>query len=296
MPMSYSKLLITGCRGQLGSDLVKLLSPSYEIYGIDQEECDITKHDKLQDHFKKFNPDLVIHTAAYTDVDGCENNQELAFLVNQTGTENIAKLCREHQASLIYYSTDYVFDGESKIPYVESDKPNPKTIYGQSKLAGEKVIVKYLDNFAIMRLAWVYGITGNNFVKTMIRLAKKNSQSNSGKLRVVNDQFGSPSWTEQIVGQTEVVIENNLKGLFHCTSEGTTTWYDFARLIFKELSLDVKIEQCSSCEYKRLAPRPHYSVLENGELKKIGLNKMINYDQALREFIKINMEKLLNEM
>ncbi len=296
MPMGYSKLLITGCRGQLGSDLVKLLSSAYEIYGIDQEEADITAYDKVQDHFKKFNPDIVIHAAAYTDVDGCESNRELAYSINETGTENIAKLCQEHQASLIYYSTDYVFDGENENPYLESDLPNPKTVYGQSKLAGEKVIEKYLDKFAILRLAWVYGINGNNFVKTMIRLALKNSRSNSNKLRVVNDQFGSPSWTEQIVTQTEAVIKSDLTGLFHCTAEGSTNWYEFARLIFEELSLEVMIEPCSSNEYKRPAPRPKYSVLENSEFKNKNLNLMQDYDNALKEFIKINREKLLNEL
>jgi len=192
--MTALKLLVTGCRGQLGSDLLKLPADEFNIIGVDLEDFDIRDKVSVDRCFASHNPDIVLHTAAYTDVDGCEKNRELAWDINVTGTSNLAVACREIEAKMVYYSTDYVFDGQKKSAYIESDQSAPKTVYGKSKLAGEESVMTTLDDYVILRIAWLYGLQGNNFVKTMIRLGKRfiDSVENGDKpetLKVVSDQI-----------------------------------------------------------------------------------------------------------
>jgi dTDP-4-dehydrorhamnose reductase len=204
------KLLVTGSKGQLGRDLISDFSKKYDISGFDIDDIDIRNLEQLKSFFKEKKPDIVLHTAAYTDVDGCEHNVETAMSINAEGTTNIALACREIGAKLIYYSTDYVFDGDKTTPYTETDTPNPQTVYGKSKLEGEKYVTEILEDYIILRIAWLYGAHGKNFVRTMIKLGEeqlKNSKDGQivTPLKVVDDQIGNPTWTVEIARQTDVM-------------------------------------------------------------------------------------------
>ncbi len=287
------KLLVSGSKGQLGRDLIGILSAKFDISGFDIDKIDIRNLEDVKKFFRQKKPGIVLHAAAYTDVDGCESNIETAMAVNAEGAENVALACKDIDAKLIYFSTDYIFDGEKSSPYTETDKPDPQTVYGKSKLEGEKKITGILDDYAILRIAWLYGAHGKNFVRTMIKLGNKQlRQAKEGQvvepLIVVNDQFGNPTWTIEVARQTEVIIDNGLTGIYHCTSEGETTWYDFAKTIFMELSLKVYLKSCTTDEFPRPARRPKYSVLENKNLKDLNLNVMSDYKTALKEFFNTN--------
>ncbi len=292
------RILVTGNQGQLGRALISIFSSSYDVTGVDIQDCDIRDYDAVLDCVKDAQPDIVIHTAAFTDVDGCETNGAAAMAVNATGTENVARACKEVGARMIYYSTDYVFDGSKDVPYLETDLPNPLTVYGQSKLEGERRIIDLLDNSVILRIAWLYGAHGNNFVKTMVRLGLEQLDAQrlghlARPLTVVDDQIGNPTWTVEVSRQTKVVIENNLTGLFHGTAEGESSWYQFACDIFDFLSLNVEMKPCRTEEYSRPAPRPKRSSLENKRLKEVKLNVMRDYKIALKDFIQKHGEELL---
>ena len=284
------KILITGSRGQLGSDLVKYFEKDFKVLGVDIKDMDITAPAIVNETFDKFQPDIVLHTAAYTDVDGAEANKELSMKINAEGTANIARGCKEYGARMVYFSTDYVFDGRKQDPYVESDPPSPVNRYGRSKLEGEKKVAEILDDYIIMRLAWMFGACGKNFVRAIIRqgwqqIRTKQAGQIVTPVKVVNDQRGNPTWTMEIARQIRVVIENNLKGIIHATAEGETTWHDFAKEIFDYLKMPVYVSPCSSKEYGSVAARPVNSSLENGVLKKVGLNVMRGYKAALFEFL-----------
>jgi len=292
------KILITGCRGQLGSDLIRFLSDDYAVTGVDINDLDIRDADSVRRFFQENRPEIVIHSAAYTDVDRAENDVETAMSINAGGTENIARAARDIGARMIYYSTDYVFDGTKREPYIESDQPNPLTVYGKSKLEGEKRVTANLDNHVILRIAWLYGANGKNFVKTMIKLGQgqlknKNDGGNVTPLKVVNDQMGNPTWSMEIAAQTRLILDKNLVGIYHCTAEGEISWYGFAKAIFAEMEMNIDILPCSSAEFPRPAARPKYSSLENKGLKESGLNAMRHYQIALKDFIKQERNKLI---
>ncbi len=284
------RILVTGCRGQLGADLLERLPSEYEVTGIDLPELDICNRDQLIACARAERPDVIIHAAAYTDVDGCEADRETAFTVNAEGTRNVALASSTVGAYLIYYSTDYVFDGEKPSAYVETDVPDPQSIYGQSKLAGERAVREQLDRYAILRIAWLYGRYGGNFIKTMLRLGQQQlGRTRTGErvsaLKVVDDQFGNPTWTKDVVSQTAELLRNDWRGVFHATSEGEVTWYEFARLIFDSLDLPVNFRPCTTEEYPRPAPRPRRSSLENARLKQVRGNRMRDFREALDEFL-----------
>jgi dTDP-4-dehydrorhamnose reductase len=291
--VSETNVLVTGHLGQLGSDLMERLSPSFNMSGVDIDTLDITDKPAVMRYIEKLQPDIVIHAAAYTDVDGCETNAALAMQVNDDGTANVAEACRNVGAHMIYYSTDYVFDGNTETPYIETDSPNPQTVYGQSKLAGEEAVRKILDDYTILRIAWVYGKSGKNFVKTMLRLAQiqletRRRDETAKPLTVVDDQIGNPTWTVDIVRQTQAVIDRKLDGLYHSTSEGPCSWYRFASDIFEIAGLDVDLKPCTTAEFPRPAQRPAMSALENRNLKEAGANVMRHYRTALQEFLTTN--------
>jgi dTDP-4-dehydrorhamnose reductase len=295
--MATRRILVIGCRGQLGSDLTELLKGEYAVHGVDIQDFDIREYDRVLGCLKEIKPEVVLHTAAYTDVDGCETNRETATSINAEGTENIARACREVKAKLIYYSTDYVFDGTKQSPYVETDSVGPKTVYGKSKLEGERQVVDLLDDYVILRIAWLYGRVGKNFVRTMVQLGfRQMQQSRQGEiitpLKVVDDQFGNPCWTLDVARQTRVVLASDLTGVFHATSEGETSWYGFARMIFEKLNMPVQVRPCPTEEFPRPAPRPKRSSLENKRLKDAGLNVMRPWDIALAEFLDQRGESL----
>jgi dTDP-4-dehydrorhamnose reductase len=284
------KILITGCQGQLGRALMPFFSCSYDVAGVAVEDCDVRNYLQVQACLRNMRPDVVLHAAANTDVDGCEANQQLALDVNAMGTENVARACEKIGAKMVYYSTDYVFDGVKGSPYVETDPVSPKNVYGKSKLEGEKRLANLLEDYVILRVAWLYGIEGENFVKKIVKLGLKQLEARKRGLqieviKVVDDQIGNPTWTLDVAAQTKVVIENDLVGLFHCTAEGDTSWFQFASDIFAILSLDVRMEPCLSDEFPRPAPRPRCTSLENKRLKDAGLNVMRDYKAALKEFL-----------
>lgn len=292
--------LVTGCRGQLGCDLVSLLGSEYSVQGVDIEECDITEASAIRDTIAQIDPKVVLHTAAYTDVDGCESNREQAMLINAEGAGNVAMACRDLGARMVYYSTDYVFDGEHNRPYTEDDRPNPVTVYGQSKLQGERAVQAVLDDYIILRIAWVYGRHGKNFVKTMISLglkqiAAKEAGDEITPLRIVDDQVGNPCWTMDIAHQTRVVLAGKVNGLFHATSEGETTWYGLARAVFGTMGMDVEIQPCTSEEFVRPAPRPMRSTLDNQRLAAAGINVMRPWRTALESFLHEEGKELISE-
>ncbi|MCM2272152.1 MAG: dTDP-4-dehydrorhamnose reductase [candidate division Zixibacteria bacterium] len=288
---------MTGSQGQLGTDLVAYLSTGREVIGIEKQDVDIRSFSKLLETFRAVEPEWVIHTAAYTDVDGAEANPGLAQAVNADGTENVARAATKVGAKLLYYSTDYVFDGAKELPYVETDLPNPQTVYGKSKFDGEERVKSWVDNYVIMRIGWVYGQHGKNFVKTMVKLGREQTLKGSGvqagpPILVVNDQFGNPTWTMDIASQTKVVLEAGLFGIFHATSERPTSWYQFAKDLFSSLNIPASVQPCGSDQYVRPAKRPRNSALENQRLKEAGIHIMRPYDTALAEFLALHGENL----
>jgi dTDP-4-dehydrorhamnose reductase len=292
-------ILITGHRGQLGADLVAGLSPLHKVTGVDLPEVDICDLKQVLKAVRFARPDVVIHAAAYTDVDGCEADHEKAFEVNRDGTWNVAQACAEMGARMIYYSTDYVYDGTSATAYVETDIPNPKTVYGLSKLEGEEAVQDMAPDHAILRIAWVYGRHGKNFVKTMIRIGKQQAAAAPDTrvpLKVVDDQIGNPTWTDDIVRQTEVILDSDLRGIFHSTAEGETSWYAFARNIFENMKMAVDLRPCTTADYPRPAPRPARSSLENRRLKEAGCNVMRDQRVALAEFLNRYGRELFDEV
>ena len=295
--MATRRILVIGSEGQLGQELVPFYSSAYDVIGVDLEDCDIRLYSNVRACVRDVQPDIVIHAAAYTDVDECEIDQRTAMAVNAAGTENVTRACKEVGARMVYYSTDYVFDGTKQSPYVETDSIGPKTVYGKSKLEGERQVVDLLDDYVILRIAWVYGTEGKNFVKTMISLGLKQLDAQKqgrqiAPLKVIDDQMGNPTWTVEIAKQTKVVIEHNLIGLFHCTAEGETSWYGFASKVFEKLNMPVQIRPCTTEEFPRPAPRPRRSSLENKRLKEAGLNVMRPWDIALAEFLDQRGESL----
>lgn len=247
MVVATIKRLIIGGDGMLGADLCKVF---HDAEKLTHQELDITDKRQVIDFIKELKPDVVINAAAYTNVDGCEDNIELAFEVNGYGPGYIAEACSEIKAQLIHFSTDYVFDG-SKKEYVESDTPNPINVYGESKLLGEQKIIKALENYKIIRTSWLFGMHGENFVGAMLNLS-----SQMEYVKVVNDQYGKPTYTKDLAYKTSEIIDLE-PGIYHITNEGTCTWYEFASAIIEN------VEPSISSEYPMKANRPKYSVLAN---------------------------------
>ncbi len=228
------KIMITGAKGQLGIDCTKVLGETHEVLGVDIDEVDITKLPDIELLVQQFRPDIIVNCAAYTRVDDCEFEKGLAWKANVTGAENLAKCVNKHGGQLIHISTDYVFDGRKKVPepYVETDVPNPISYYGITKLEAEEAIKRTTNQYIIIRTAWLYGISGHNFLKTMLKLSLRSSDN---KIKVVNDQFGSPTWTYRLALQIERLMETNYRGIFHATAKGYCTWYELAVYFLKKM-------------------------------------------------------------
>ena len=275
------KILITGSKGQLGLELVKQLKIKglYKIIDTDRDELDIVDIDNVNEFILSSKPDVVINCAAHTAVDLCETDIENAYKINAIGPRNLAIACEKIGAKFVQVSTDYVFDGNGNRPYREDDKTNPNSIYGSSKLMGENFTKEFCSKYFIVRTAWLYG-EGNNFVRTMLKLSETNKEIN-----VVNDQFGSPTSTVDLAKAIIELIHTEHYGTYHGTCEGKCSWYDFAQKIFEISNIDIKVNPVTSEEYKRLAPRPAYSVLDNFMLKLVGLNSFRNWEDALIEYL-----------
>lgn len=275
------KVLVTGSNGQLGYDVVKeLQKQNIECCGATRQDFDIVDFEATENFIKNYMPDAVIHCAAYTAVDKAEDEQGLCYLVNASATENIAEICKKINAKMLYISTDYVFDGTKDDFYEVDDKPNPINVYGKTKLLGEQAVQRILNKYFIVRISWVFGEHGNNFVKTMLRLGNERKE-----ISVVADQYGSPTYTADLAPLLVEMIQTEKYGIYHATNEGVCTWAEFAEEIFKIAGIDVKVNHITTAEYPTRAKRPLNSRLSK---EKIINNKFIiirAWEKALREFI-----------
>lgn len=276
------KILITGAKGLLGTDLYRILTQEHEITGIDVEQADITIPGTILHYLGSNRFNLIIHCAAYTDVDGSENNSERAFLVNGIGTKHIAQYTQSISAELMYISTDFVFDGQKEKPYSETDVPNPINIYGKSKLEGEKYLQELISQYYIVRTSWLFGKHGKNFVDTI--LAKANAGQN---LRIVNDQFGSPTYSVDLAEAIKHLIKTHKYGIYHVSNSGICSWYEFACKILKIKGLNSKVEvvPISSDELGRPAPRPKYSKLASTKYELTTGKSLRSWQDAVKEYI-----------
>jgi dTDP-4-dehydrorhamnose reductase len=260
------RLLVTGAQGMLGHDVLRVGERAgHESIAIDLPELDITDADAVSAFFARERPDATINCAAWTDVDGAESKRELAYAVNATGAGNLARAAAEIGTALLHVSTDYVFDGAAPLdaqgnerPYVERDPTGPRSVYGETKLAGEREVLKASAKHTVVRTAWLYGLDGKNFVDTMLRLAGEREA-----VQVVTDQVGSPTWSGHLAPAILGLLEREVSGLVHMTGAGSVSWNDFAKEIFRQAEVDCEVEPASSEQIARPAPRPAYSVFES---------------------------------
>lgn len=282
------KVLVTGANGQLGRDMVLLLEKEgHDVMACDREQLDITDQFQSNDVISTYHPELVIHCAAYTAVDAAETDVDGAYLINATGTRNIAVAAERIGAKLIYISTDYVFDGTSDAPYQEYDNTNPQSVYGKSKRAGELLVQSLSSRWFIVRTSWVYGVYGNNFVKTMLKLGQEKP-----KLQVVHDQKGSPTYTVDLACFLHDLMSTEKYGVYHASNSGECTWYEFTQAIFEEAQLlsgfhiQAKVDPCATDQFPRPAPRPRNSVMEHLSIRTNGFNDLRPWREGLRDFLK----------
>jgi dTDP-4-dehydrorhamnose reductase len=277
------KVLLTGGKGMLGRTLVRELGGDFEVITTDLPETDITDEESLDAAVSRYAPDTVIHCAAMTAVDKCESERELAYLLNEKGSANVAEVCRRHEIRLIAISTDYVFDGDSDRPYGENDRPTGgRTVYGQSKFAGEEAVRAICPDHVIARISWLYGAGGPSFVHAMMSLA----DGSRPELKVVADQQGNPTSTTAVARALRGILRRpELRGTFHLTCEGSATWADFAEEIFRLAGVVQKVIPCTTAEFPRPAPRPANSRLEKAALRQAGLPPMPDWKAALAEFM-----------
>ena len=277
------KVLVTGVKGQLGYDVVnELTARGHEAVGVDVQDMDITDAAAVDRVIKAAAPDAVIHCAAYTAVDAAEDNEEICRKVNAGGTQNIANVCKELDIKMIYISTDYVFNGEGERPWEPDDERGPVSVYGQTKYEGELAVQNTLEKYFIVRIAWVFGINGKNFVKTMLKLAETHDT-----LRVVDDQFGSPTYTFDLSKLLVDMIETEKYGVYHATNEGICSWYEFACAIFQEAGIGdrITVNPVSTAEYGAKASRPANSRMSKEKLTQNGFRKLPPWQDALKRYV-----------
>lgn len=279
------RVLVTGAKGQLGSDLLCELSKrNIESVGIDIEDLDITDAAAtkrvIEDINNKTKLDAIIHCAAYTAVDAAEDNEALVTKINAEGTKNIAEVAKTLDVAMMYISTDYVFDGEGKRPWEPDDKRAPLNVYGMAKYKGELYVEELVKKYFIVRISWVFGLHGNNFIKTMLRLGKER-----GAVSVVNDQVGSPTYTPDLSRLLADMIVTDKYGRYHATNEGLCSWYDFAVEIFKQANLDVAVTPVSSDAFPVKAKRPHNSRMDKSKLTENGFKLLPTWQDALGRYL-----------
>ena len=275
------KVLVTGVKGQLGYDMMKVLTArGHEAVGVDIEEMDITDAAAVKSVITEIAPDAVCHCAAYTAVDAAEDNIELCRKINAGGTQHIADVCKDLDIKMVYISTDYVFDGEGERPWEPDDERHPLNVYGQTKYEGELAVENTLDKYFIVRIAWVFGVNGKNFIKTMLRLAETHDT-----LTVVADQFGSPTYTADLSVLLADMLETEKYGRYHATNEGICTWAEFAEEIFRQSGKDVKVVHVTSEAYAAKAKRPHNSRLNKDKLTENGFDRLPPWQDALARYL-----------
>ncbi|MCM1121733.1 MAG: dTDP-4-dehydrorhamnose reductase [Eubacterium sp.] len=276
------RVIVTGANGQLGRAINQLYAGSmeYELVNTDVGELDITKVDRVMDFVRQIRPYAIINCAAYTAVEACENEEDLAFRINAIGPRNLSIAASETGAKLMHVSTDYVFDGNGNRPYREMDPVGPQGAYGRTKLAGENFVKEFSDRHYIVRTAWLYG-DGKNFVKTMLRLSETHE-----KVRVVKDQVGSPTSAAELAKAIAYLLPTENYGLFHGTCEGDCSWAQFTEEIFKLTGKDTVVEPITSEEYGAAVKRPAYSILENYMLKMTTDFMFADWHDAIAEYLK----------
>lgn len=275
------KVLVTGANGQLGYDVVKeLQKQNIDCYGATRKDFDLIDFEATEKFIVNYMPDVVIHCAAYTAVDKAEDEQGLCYLVNASATDNIAEICKKINVKMLYISTDYVFDGTKKGFYEVDDIPNPINVYGKTKLLGEQAVQRILNKYFIVRISWVFGEHGNNFVKTMLKLGKERKE-----LNVVADQYGSPTYTADLAPLLVEMVKTDKYGIYHATNEGVCSWAEFAEEIFKIAELDVKVKYITTDEYPTRAKRPMNSRLSKNSLKINGFEVLNDWQEAAKSYL-----------
>jgi dTDP-4-dehydrorhamnose reductase/dTDP-4-dehydrorhamnose 3,5-epimerase len=276
------KFMVTGVNGQLGHDMVlQLKGNNLDVVAPRREELDLTNEDQVKTYIRKEKPDVIIHCAAYTAVDKAEDEKELCYLVNVNGTRTVAEAAKEINAKVVYVSTDYVFDGLGQEPHYEDKETNPINHYGYTKEQGEKIIRELIDKHFVVRTSWVYGLTGNNFVRTMLKLAESRNEIN-----VVSDQIGAPTYTKDLAAFIVDLVQSNKHGTYHGANEGYCSWHEFAISIFEKSGIDMKVNPISSDDYPTKAKRPLNSRLSKENTDKAGIDRMPHWEDALTRFIK----------
>jgi len=276
------QILLLGADGMLGHDLYNfLLEQKLRVKALSFPEIDLNDNNKTEQILKSLDFDILINCTAYTNVDACETDKKQAYQLNATTPGILAKLCKDKNATIVHFSTDYVFDGKNKIAYSEFNKPKPINYYGKSKLAGEENIKKNTENYLIIRTAWLYGASGNNFVKKILSMCKEKET-----IKIVNDQFGSPTYTKDLSKMTWKIILSKKTGLFHVTNQGFCSWYDLANKVIELANIPKNIIPCTSNEYPTPAKRPQNSKLKNLQLIKYKIPLLRPWDRALKDCLK----------
>ncbi|OPY02329.1 MAG: dTDP-4-dehydrorhamnose reductase [Syntrophorhabdus sp. PtaB.Bin047] len=274
------KVLISGGKGLLAGNILPFLGERFDLAVYDIDEWDITSASRGKELMELHRPDVVLNLAAVTDVDGCEDRADLAQKVNAQGAGTVAGLCAAAAARLVHMSTDYVFDGTKGSPYREDDEPGPASVYGRTKLAGERMVFERLPGAAVVRAQWLYGKGGKSFVDTITELGRQH-----GRVRVVDDQRGSPTWARDLAEPIISIIEKGLSGIYHVSNSGSCTWFEFAKAIFSILNMDIEVSPISSGELGRKAIRPAFSVFDLTKLKGATGIRMRDWMDALREYL-----------
>ncbi|MGN9119652.1 dTDP-4-dehydrorhamnose reductase [Turicibacter bilis] len=277
------KVLVTGVKGQLGYDVVKDLEKrGHQPIGVDRDEMDLMDNDAIRTFIMELKPEAIIHCAAYTAVDKAEEEVETCYQINAESVKVISECAKELDVKLIYISTDYVFDGTKEGEYVETDTPNPINVYGASKLKGEQYVQTLLEKYYIVRISWVFGVNGNNFIKTMRRLGSERDE-----LNIINDQVGSPTYTADLAPLLVDMMETDKYGIYHATNEETCSWYEFANEIFKQSGIEVKTNPITTDQYPTAAKRPMNSRMSKAKLKANGFNLLPTWQEALAHYLKL---------
>jgi dTDP-4-dehydrorhamnose reductase len=280
------KLVVIGANGQLGTDLLEVLSKEHDVIGLNHSDIEITEIDSVKNALSAIKPSIVLNTAAYHIVPEAEKFPAKAFQINGIGTMNLAKVCQDLDTRLVHYSTDYVFDGKKQKPYTEDDRPNPLSVYANTKLSGEYFALNYCDRSYVIRVSGIYGkvpcrAKGGNFITTMVKLANEKPE-----VRVVNDEILTPTPTYHIAKNTAALIGKDAFGLYHMSCEGEVSWYEFAKVIWETLQLKTPLYPASVKDFPLVVKRPFYSVLENRNMNKLGINEMPEWKEALIQFLK----------
>lgn len=289
------KILVIGSGGQLGTDCLNILGDRHQVHPVDFPEIDIADPESIQKTFADAEPEAVINCAAYTAVDKCETEVEACWKINAEGPKYIAEAAEKSGCRVIHVSTDYVFDGTKEVPnqYLETDPVNPLSEYGRSKLAGEQHVCEVSSDYVILRTAWLYSAYGHNFLKTMLRLALSDPNK---PFTIVDDQYGSLTWSRTLARQIETLLESTIQGIVHTTSTGYSSWFEAACYFLEKMAVPHSFVPCTTSQYPTPAHRPANSILENSVLEKNGISVFRSWQEDLDQFVSLFREDLLKEV